>query len=359
MTDVRQGERPPRVPGADLQLRTRLELIFEWYKGMVSEATGRLTYLYDPLAGTTVENGFPLRNIAAVGDVGGLSRFLGKPDLLPVVDASIRYHESAVIPSDVGLILDPVRLGEPSSIAHSGLLILALRYWDVPARDGLVRGLAAAIAHQQRPDGSLAVYFGGERDDGLEFYPGEALLALVEAWRMTGDPRFLAGAERGLAWSRDHFDRGRVDPDLLVFFANWQSRYAAILAAESERVDVRDRARSFVFALQDRVVGAGFYDGIDRHPLGQSTVQVACAVEGVVEACAVAADVRDADRVARYRGHARTALAWLADAQTVDEGTERECGGFGYSHTDRTQRIDVTGHVANGFRRSLEDGITT
>jgi hypothetical protein len=38
--------------------------------------------------------------------------------------------------------------------------------------------------------------------------------------------------------------------------------------------------------------------------------------------------------------------------------TARERGGFGGSLTSRAQQVDVTGHVASGFIKSVEDGIT-
>jgi hypothetical protein len=38
-------------------LEERLNHIFEWYRGMVSEKTGRLVYVYDPEANTSVLDG--------------------------------------------------------------------------------------------------------------------------------------------------------------------------------------------------------------------------------------------------------------------------------------------------------------
>lgn len=49
--------------------------------------------------------------------------------------------------------------------------------------------------------------------------------SLLEAHRLTGDTRYLDSAERGFShYKRDYYDRGRLDPHLLVFFANWQSQ---------------------------------------------------------------------------------------------------------------------------------------
>lgn len=49
----------------------RLRLMFDWYKGMVDESTGRLLYLDDPENDVTIGNGELIRDIAAIFDVEG------------------------------------------------------------------------------------------------------------------------------------------------------------------------------------------------------------------------------------------------------------------------------------------------
>ena len=55
-----------------------LRRMFEWYKSMVDESTGRLLYLYEN--GVTVGDGEPIRDIASIWDVEVLSAFLGRDD---------------------------------------------------------------------------------------------------------------------------------------------------------------------------------------------------------------------------------------------------------------------------------------
>jgi hypothetical protein len=71
----------------------RLELMFEWYKGMVDERTGRLLYTYDPETGLAVGDGEPIRDIAAVWDVEVLSAFLSRDDLLNLIRRSLDHFE--------------------------------------------------------------------------------------------------------------------------------------------------------------------------------------------------------------------------------------------------------------------------
>jgi hypothetical protein len=51
------------------------------------------------------------------------------------------------------------------------------------------------------------------------------------------------------------------------------------------------------------------------------------------------------------------ALDFLMRAQRTVGCTYRERGGFGASLAIREQRIDVTGHLASSFIKSVENGI--
>lgn len=341
-----------------LGARQRLELIFDWYRGMVSGQTGRLAYLYWPDRDAEVSDGSPIRDIASVWDVELLSRFLGRRDLLPVVDRTLEHYCRFLTRHDGFLVLDDARLGEPSGIAHSAFLLLSLLDSELAGRKQLLLGLAEGILHQQRQDGSFKVYFGDAPDEGLEFYPGEALLALLEAYQHAHDSRFLEAAERGFTWHALHYgQRHPVAPDLLVFFANWQSQYCALLFRHTARRALRDEVRGHVFALHDRIIRQGFYADIERHPMGQSVVEVACGLEGVNDAYTIAREEQDTGRMGAYAEAVRVALAYLFRVQCVESGTEQERGGFGMSLSDRTQRIDVTGHVVSGLLKTVRNGL--
>lgn len=335
-----------------LMLTERLGLSFEWYRGMVWPETGRLVYTYRPEREITIVDGSPIRDIAAIWDVERLGRFLARSELRPVVLRSLAHYAGFLSAHGGGLILDAHRLGEPASIAHSAFLALALLASDDVGSAPQIRALADAIVAQQRSDGSYRIFFGGEPDEGAEFYPGEAMLALMEAFGATRDPRYLASVERGFAFHRER----RPPAALLVFYANWQSQYAGLLHQHAHG-DLRPAIRDHVFSLHDRIIEGGFYDRIEEAPAAQATVEVACALEGLNEAYAIAIREQDARRGSSYAQAIRVAISHLLRAQRIDHCTARERGGFGHSLTDRTQRIDVTGHAVSSFLKTLANRV--
>lgn len=349
---------PPRTGEAPTILTERLGLILDWYKGMIADATGRLVYTYYPEEDVATADRSPIRDIASVWDMEILSRFLGRPDLLPLVERSLRHYRGYLVPWNGALILDPGCLDEPSSIAHSAFMTLSMLCSpSIAGLEAEIVALVDGILRQQRQDGSYRIYFGDEPDDGIEFYPGEAMLALMEAHALLRDTRCLASVERGFGHHRDRVPATAVAPDLIVFYANWQSQYASPLHEKTRSDALRRSIAEYVFALHDRILGARFYDDVERYPQRQVTVEVACALEGLNDAYTIAAREHDGPRIQAYERCIRVALAWLLGAQRLEGCTPRERGGFGHSLRDRTQRIDVTGHVLGGFIKSARNGV--
>lgn len=320
----------------------RLKLMFDWYKGMVDQRTGRVLYIYDPHYDLAIGDGEPIRDIATVWAVEVLNAFLGRDDLSDLIRRSLAHFDQRV----------------SSSIAHSAFLALTLAHSDLPDKTQRLTPLAEGLVRQQRDDGSYQVFFDAAPDAGEELYPAEAMLALLEAHRLTGDTCYLHGVERGFGhYKRGYYDHGLLNPDLLVFFATWQSQAGRALFAATSRPELKDLVRTFLFELQDRIVGSGFYDRVARRPEAQACVEVACGLEGFADTYAIAASSRDR-RTADYRRCITSALGLLIRAQRTTNCIDRERGGFGGSATSRGQRIDVTGHVASGFIKSVENGIT-
>ena len=104
-------------------------------------------------------------------------------------------------------------------------------------------------------------------------------------------------------------------------------------------------------------MGGGFYDRVARRPEEQACVEVACGLEGLADTYAIAVASRNR-RAADYRRCIKTAVGFLVRAQRMTDCTDRERSGFGESLASREQRIAVTGHVASGFIKSVQNGIT-
>lgn len=342
----------------DKILKERLAFIYEWYKGMVNEETGRLVYIYSPSTDSVVANGSPIRDIGAIWDMEILSGFLDRKELEPVIERSLNYYSRYLLRRNGYVILDPKLLDEPSGIAHNAFMTLSLLHSRLPDKEEKALLLADGILAQQRPDGSFKIYFGAERDDGLDFYPGEAMLALLEMYKMTKIKKYLESAEQGFVYYKTrYYERKKVRSGLLIFFANWQSQFCRLLYTYTQKEELRRQVKDYVFQLHDRIIERNDYGKVKRYPEKQVSVEVACALEGLNDAYAIALQEMD-DRRERYQGPLCISLTYLLSLQCVKRCTDRQRGGFGFSLSDRTQRIDITGHFVNGLIKSFYNEIT-
>jgi hypothetical protein len=347
---------PPKPVTREV-LRQRLELVYDWYAGMVDPSTGLLGYIYLPEQESFVRMRSPIREIASVWDAAVLGAFLGRRELDPLLTRSLRHYRDYIVARDRHAIVDPERLEEPASIAHSAFMILALLHAPAPDAARNIAALAEGLLQQQRDDGSYKVYFDDLPDQGEELYAGEAMLALMEAYRRSHDERCLRSVERAAEfYDREYFRRGRVDDDVLLFFANWQSQACRALFECTRDMDRRRRVAAYVGRQHDMIIARGFYAAVERHPERQVCVAVACALEGLNDAYAILPDAAAEPRE-RYRRCICAGLRYLLALQSTGEGGARERGGFGMSLQERAQRIDVTGHAASAFMKALGNGI--
>jgi len=184
------------------------------------------------------------------------------------------------------------------------------------------------------------------------------MLALLETYQMTKDEKYLRSAERGFVYyKKNYYGRNRVQPDLLVFFANWQSQFCRLLYDHTRDKNIKEEVRNYLLELHDRIIERDFYENERMHPERQVSVEAACALEGLNDAYAIAAQEKD-PRIERYRSALCISLAYVLRVQCSHNCAKKEKGGFGLSLSDRTQRIDVTGHFVNGMIKSLKNRLT-
>lgn len=132
-------------------LTQRLRLVYRWYEGLVKPDTGMLEYLYVPQTDAFVHEKSPIRDIASVWDVELLGDFLGRRRLGTVVRKSLAHYDGYLVERDGYIILDSHRLREPSSIAHSAFMALALLRAPPPIRTRQISALAEGTFRTGRP----------------------------------------------------------------------------------------------------------------------------------------------------------------------------------------------------------------
>lgn len=172
------------------------------------------------------------------------------------------------------LILDPARLEESSSIAHSAFMTLALLYAPPPRRAQEIATLSQRILQQQRRDSSYKVYFHDLPNEGEEVYAGEAMPALLETYQQLKDTCYLQSVEHAFSYyDRQYFQLAYVTEDVLVFFANWQSQVCRFLFECTQSAEIKQDVTDDLCRLHDQTIAGDFYENIERLPAQQVSIK--------------------------------------------------------------------------------------
>ena len=162
------------------------------------------------------------------------------------------------------------------------------------------------------------------------------------------------------------YDYGKIVLVHEVFYALTLEQQALIRRYAALTLRGRSHARilamlkqdvaHYVFEMHNRIVAQGFFSDVERHPARQVSVEVACALEGLNDAYAIGRALGD-ERAEAYPRCVCTGLKYLLALQGSDRGTARERGGFGLSLSQRAQRVDITGHAASAYIKTVDNAI--
>ncbi|MDD5055041.1 MAG: AMMECR1 domain-containing protein [Candidatus Peribacteraceae bacterium] len=338
-------------------LRERLNLAEQWFLATTGTG-GLLRYRYSPSRDTYSSDNNELRQLATLWAMTDLAQFLRSDALTPLIRRSVRHYLDQTICDGTRCHVLPAGEGH---IAHSAFLLLTLvTLPDYPDAAAWSKKIAASIVEQQRDDGSYKIFFNDNEDTGMDYYPGETMLALMTYHAYSGDTNALASVERAFPFYRSYWRGNRT-----TAFIPWHSQAALLLYRETRNPEIPP----FVFEMNDwlianhQVSSSPYRDllGGFRKPIpGCST---SAYLEGLNDAYALAVDTGDSIHQDKYRDAILAATRFLLTTQYTPENSyylknpKQAVGGFRTSLTDNTQRIDHTQHAVRALMQLLENDI--
>ena len=383
-----------------------LRRITLYFSDMVDDSTNRFYALSRPPSGEKIHVHCPLRDMGAAFDAATLLLFWRneqqrqQQQYLPhdcekrlqnAVLGTLEAYRGALLTTRHGnggtAALSSELLREPSNIAHSGFLLLvatsAVRLsflgnnsfmeddaqGILPIMDALTRG----ILSMQRPDdGAFCIEFSGDGDNvykGIEFYPGEAMVALLEVYQLSKEVpgileestqlALLPALRRAVDFYADYYRQGNVDTNYNIWQIQAFARLFHALHNEEKDLDSENQAAAvanYVLELCRDIVTSQSWRMLSRgrsfYPNLQ-TVEIACGLDAVIEGVRVALTLaRDEDVRLLWSpvSHAVDFLRFVQDQVPSDAATG--FGGLGYGGIQvLEQRLDVTGHATSALTK--------
>ena len=339
-------------------LRNRLALALDWFEINVDEETGLGAYLYRPSGDRYRRKLNAVRMLATAWAMAELDHFLGTSALAGPVQAAIAHYGAAIRRRGETVYLD---VGGRANLGLTAFMTLLL--YSAPG-DGyshaLARRLADGILDQQAEDGSFATSYVSDKRDGVDYYPGQALLALMFTYMATRDDLYRDAVARAFPYYREYWRSNRNAP-----FLPWQTQaYAMLYRVTAERELAR-----FIFEMSDWLIErhqrrrGGRPDELGGFPLVRPGFATATFLEGLEDAYTLAIRRGDGWRARRYGDAIRLGLRFLLQLQITERNAfylrnpSRAIGGFRRSLVSNAQRNDYTQHGVRALMKALAAGV--
>ena len=275
---------------------------------------------------------------------------------------------------------------EPSNLGHSAMKLLAclgaLRLGIIVDEQGNFKnnleGLTQGILSLQQPNGAFATTFGStDIYSDLNFYPGEAMVALMEVYSWTQRSlhddvlhpstraALLPALERALDFYIDYYHQHAPDTNFHIWQIQAFARFFHACQDDDDDDDnnknndeTATKAANYVVTLSRDIMnskawkyelarGRSFYPNLQ-------TLEIACGLDALVDAMTVAmATQQDNDLlllISRQVQNAVDFLHWSLERIPVDAPMGRGGLGYGGVHV-MEQRLDVTGHAMSALTK--------
>ncbi len=333
---------------------------------------GSFRYMYYPAQDRWARSNNTVRQAGAAWAMAIFAKKLGERRYLDAAVRSIKRMQRSVLYLDSektrACIVEAGGEAKLGTVALTLCAILDLPHAEQARFRRFRNAMVNAVLAQQKPDGSFWTYFRPNRKPGSQDYaPGEALLALIKCFQVTGDRRCLESVQTALKFYRPYF---RKQPNLS--FVTWQAQVYAKMYDEAVRAKMpqADKYAQFVFEMCDwllqfqlRESKAGWPDcfgGFVVAPFKRPGIGTAAYLEGLAEGLRLARLIDPDDRAKEYGPAVLFAMRLVGQLHCRPCDTyymtkpELMRGSFRFSLLNHSARIDNIQHAAVGLLAAIE-----
>ncbi|MBU0457921.1 AMMECR1 domain-containing protein [Patescibacteria group bacterium] len=344
-------------------LNDRIKLSVGWFKNNVNPQTGLLEYMYYPSDDRYSTDNNHVRQIATAWSVAKLRNYFSDRSLDGIVNSSLDHYLQFLKCEREGKRTSYcfAEIDGSAKLAYNAFLIfLLLESPDYPNSQMLLAQIARGIVSQQQEDGSYNTYFNSTQNSGQDYYPGEAVFALMKLYQKTENKNYLESVQKAFPYYRNYWRENKN-----TAFIPWHSQAYRILYEETKDPEVAD----FIFEMNDWIVQnhqtlqSPYGDLIGGMPRGQERNSTSSYMEGLTSAHVVAQLAGDKNRVRKYGDAIKRGIRFILLTQYTPENSfyvpnqDRAVGGFRSSLANNSQRIDFVQHAVFALLDALETGV--
>lgn len=336
----------------------------DWMKRNV-QADGRMVYMYFPSRGEESTGNNMIRQFMATLCLQRIANREKTDEARELARRNMHYNLTHFFQKDgeYGLI------DERGKKKLGGIALAALSIVESPFRAELKeyeQALRKTVEHMQQPDGSFRTFYGTDRNDNQNFYPGEALL--LWSFLLEEEPegalaeRFQRAFLYYRTWHRENRNPAFIPWHTQAYYKVWKrTQDPALRDFMFEMNDFLADFQQWDKAPYDDLRGR-FYDP-DRRRFGPPHASsTGVYLEGFTDARELARAAGDKQREDRYNTAIKRSLRSMMQLQFQDaidmfyiSKRERVLGGLRTNEYDNAIRVDNVQHSLMGLQKLLDD----
>lgn len=351
----------PDVSEKEIGLATLIEslkLAKRWLLNNTNAQNGLLNYLYDPKTDRYLAENNHIRQLGTLYAITTLDRFFKDGSLTSLIkDTLVYYLKFKKQTQDYAFLnID----GEPN-LAYNAFLIMSLLNTDnFPNRDLLLSQFARGILRLQKDDGSYNTHFLSEQVSGIDYYPGEAMLALIKLYISKGNKEYLDSVKKAFPYYKNYWQNQKN-----TAFVPWHTQAYLLLYKETGDKTLAD----FIFEMNDwlidnhQITQTNNPNEIGGFPKDNPKNATSSYLEGINDAYALAQLLGDQYHLQKYRQSLKNGIRFILRTQLPPQDAAkfidpiRAAGGFRHSLTNDEQRIDYTQHAIIALIKAVQNRI--
>ena len=305
-------------------------------------------YEYYPFEQRHSTSSHALREMGALWSISKLSNYLDDERYVDLANNGIKYFEETFAYNEENDFLYVTVTSSKLKLGYNAFMILSLLETDYHQKDYYLEKLANGIMYMQNDDGSLNTFFFSNRSTGVDYYPGEALLALTEMYYYTGNETYIDVVEKAFPYYISYF---WTNPN--TAFPPWQSR----AYYNMYQITKDDKYANYVFEMNDFMVEE-HSDDCENFDFSRGIV-TAVYMEGVIKAYLLAQELNETEKEECYYNFVKQGSDYILTLQITQEDNLNDhyeihaIGGFLGSETSDSMKVDRNQHAT----MSLMDGI--
>ncbi len=323
-----------------------INLGYEWFVKNIDSETKMPEYMYHPSTDAYESSVNHIRILASTWALTEIMKFLNTDSMKGPVGATLdNYFKKYEASDSKGIYLNID--GQPNIANNAFALMALINYKDYPNRNELMKGLASRLLAEQQADGRLLTDFEAGGESGIDFYPGESLLALTKYYYETGDIRYYDAVAKAFPYYSDYWRSHKN-----TAFVPWQTQTYYLMYQKNNNPEWAD----FVFEMNDWLVDnyqqlqsdyPDYLGGFKKVPGNSSSAYA----EGISDAYSLAKMVKDENHEKKFLKSARLVARFVMQGQLTNENAfyyknaERAVGGFRMSLLDNRIRCDNNQHA--------------